>query len=196
MNGLEELKQEVLTQAKEEALRIREEGQKQVEAYTNKSKAKAEAIYQEALQEVKQVLAKERAQKKASLSMAFRQAVLQAKQEKITEAKQKLLLSLSNLNEEDKVKLYEGYLRQAEASLSKEQKQGLWTMQLNAQDQKLFPLLQKKASLALVLDEEKAPFQGGFLLHSTLLRLNYSLEEVQKQIDEELSMDLHHQLFA
>lgn len=117
MEGLDQLKHELMQKAKKDALLIREEGAKKVEDFLEKKKAEANSYYAQQIKEVQEKYKYLKSQKKAEIMMNTKKEILAIKQGIIAETINSFKEELLKMGQEEKLAYYKKLLKEALAIL-------------------------------------------------------------------------------
>lgn len=117
--GLQDVKKEILEDAKKEAEKLQKEAKDREDEIIEKAENKAKSIQKEAKEEIKDKKESERQKTVSSAKMKARKQKLQAKQEKIDEAFDEFKSDLENLDEEERKEFLENSIEDAEFNVAK-----------------------------------------------------------------------------
>lgn len=213
MEGLDQLKHELMQKAKKDALLIREEGAKKVEDFLEKKKAEANSYYAQQIKEVQEKYKYLKSQKKAEIMMNTKKEILAIKQGIIAETFNSFKEELLKMGQEEKLAYYKKLLKEALAILPVKTKIGerrknqpveankaVYMLTLRAEDRELFRDLKTYfASLSeyeIELSSKNFISSCGLMLSLDNIHIDKSIDLLLKEKEEELSMQIAGVYFA
>lgn len=178
MEGLERVHQQILQEANDEAMQLKNAASLRLEQFLQREQKKADDQYDKALAEVKDLQQRGRAQLKADLGMTERRTLLAAKQDWIQNVLQEALRQLVARPQAEKVEDYLAWLQEPDYLAEKAaQPQATVRIELAAQDAGLVEELRQKITYPVELSATATNFTAGLVVSVGLVHFNYTYEE-------------------
>ncbi|MEF8880279.1 MAG: V-type ATP synthase subunit E family protein [Candidatus Nanohaloarchaea archaeon] len=179
--ALQDVKNDILTEAKEKAEALEKEAESKSKKIKEEAESKSEKIKREAKKELEEKKKAERKKAVSNARMQARQKKLQAKQEKLQEAFGSFEEELQNLSTEERRELVEEAVRDAEFDVAK---------------------IKASKNYEEVIDERKLDFEeaevNGFILISENgeRSKNFSLEKIVEDFKDQYRKEVASTLFG
>ncbi len=172
MEGLESIKNKILTDARQEAQEITRQADQVISDMMKQNRDACEQIVQEAVEQAQHdaKTSIDRAQSLAALDQ--RKAVLLARQMVIEQALDQALEQLSNLPDAEKEHLYAGLINQSDLRTGQ--------LVLNEKDQDIGKRLAERFAPGLTLSPQAASFAGGLIIRQARVEENLTFETLMK----------------
>lgn len=197
MEGLERIHQQILQEAREEAQQIEKAAKDKRDSFLQTEQAKADSLYETALQDLKGQQQRRRSQLKAELSMNERRALLETKQAWIRKVLDEALRQLAARPAQEKLKDYLANLESEElAAERKEQAGAKPVIELSVQDAALVGDLQKALPFEAEVRADRRDFTAGLLVTVGLVHFNYTYEESMRRREADFIGTVGSLLFA
>ncbi len=196
---LEKLIDRIISEAEEEASRIKKEAEKEREKILSAAKDEAEGIRQRVIETYRREAEEEKKRRVTSENLEARTALLAEKQELIKSVIDRVVLSVKEMPEDEYIeiliKMHKGLdiKTKGELILSPGDRSRIGERFVQKANEQI-----RSAGLSgeLVLSEETRDIKGGFIIRSEGIEINNSIEALISSRREELELKIAEILFG